>query len=121
MSKEVKPKKSVSKKIRQGDQVVAIAGNYKGQTGKVLKVIGDKVIVQGLNVSKRHVRRSQQNPQGKILELERPIHISNLKVTVEDGKAVKLKVRVNKDGEKELVYNDGDKILKYRSLIKHNI
>lgn len=110
-----------TKKIRVGDLVVAIAGNNKGQTGKVLKIVGDKAIVQGFNIKKKHVRKSQQNPQGKILELEKPVHLSNLQVSDEEGKPLKLKARLNDNTDKELVYRDGKDVKVYRSVKKHNI
>jgi len=107
-----------SKKIRKGDKVVAIAGNYRGQTGTVLSCRGDKVVVQGLNIRKKHVKPTQQNQRGGILELEKPIHISNLKVCVEGDTPVKLKIRTNKEGERQLVYRiDGKEVL-HRSIKK---
>ncbi|CDR33064.1 50S ribosomal protein L24 [Criblamydia sequanensis] len=120
--KKIKAEKAVyaTKKIRKGDKVVAIAGNNKGQQGTVLKVIGDKVIVQGLNLRKRHVKRSQQNTAGGIIEMEKPIHVSNLSPSVNEGEPVKLKVKANDKGEKQLVYKDGDQDKVYRSLKKHN-
>lgn len=68
---------------------------------------------------KKHVKPSEANRQGGIIELESPIHISNLKAYI-DNKAVKLKVRSTKDGERQLVYNDGDQEVLYRSLKKNN-
>ncbi|MEC7839663.1 MAG: 50S ribosomal protein L24 [Chlamydiota bacterium] len=109
-----------SKKIRKGDTVIAIAGNYKGQTGTVLSVDSDKAVVQGLNVRKKHVKKSEQMPNGGIISVEKPLHISNLKVCVDGDKAVKLKVKAGNDGERELYYVDGDKEVTYRSLKKHN-
>lgn len=111
------PKKS--KKIRKGDTVIAIAGNYRGQTGTVLSCAEDRVLVQGLNVRKKHVKATQANPRGGIIELEKPIHVSNLKVCV-DEKPVKLKVKETKAGERNLVYSVGDKQVVYRSLKKTN-
>ncbi len=72
--------------VRKGDQVEVIAGNHKGSTGKVLEVLSTKqrVLVEGVRMIKRHMRKSQDNPQGKIAEREGPIHISNVKV-VERG------------------------------------
>lgn len=107
-----------SKKIRKGDKVVAIAGNYRGQTGTVLSCAGDKVLVQGINIRKKHVKRSQQNQQGGIIELEKPIHVSNLKVCVADEQAVKLKVRTANNGERKLVYKEDGREVLYRSLKK---
>jgi large subunit ribosomal protein L24 len=106
-----------SKKIRKGDLVMAISGNDRGMTGTVLSCSGDKIVVQGLNVRKRHVKRSQVNPKGNIISLEKPIHVSNLKVCVGD-KPVKLKVDAKKSGDRQFVYHDGDKKHVYRSVKK---
>ncbi len=67
-------------KIRKNDNVIVIAGNARGKTGKVLKVYPDKdrIIVEGVNVIKRHTRPSQRNPQGGIVQKEAPIHVSNV-------------------------------------------
>ena len=67
-------------KIRKNDNVMVIAGNDKGKTGKVLKVFrkDNRVIVEGINLRKRHTKPSQNNPQGGILEKESPIHFSNV-------------------------------------------
>jgi large subunit ribosomal protein L24 len=111
-------KPSGSKKIRKGDTVVAIAGNSRGQIGTVQSRKGDQVIVQGLNVRKKHVKRSQEAPKGRIVEIERPIHISNLKVCVEGETAAKLKVRSNEQGHRQFVYNKGDQEVVYRSVKK---
>lgn len=107
-----------SKKIRKGDKVIVIAGNSRGQSGTVLSCAGAKVLVQGINIRKRHVKRTQQNPRGGVIELEKPIHVSNIKVCVDDDKTVKLKVRTAKDGERQLVYkNDGREVI-YRQIKK---
>jgi large subunit ribosomal protein L24 len=67
-------------KIRKNDTVVVISGNAKGKTGKVLKVYPatGRVIVEGVNIVKRHSRPRQKNPQGGILQREAPIHASNV-------------------------------------------
>lgn len=67
-------------KIRKNDNVIVIAGNDKGSTGKVLKVFPkvSKVIVEGINIRKRHTKPSQKSPQGGIIEKEAPIHVSNV-------------------------------------------
>src|ERR1035438_10889078 len=67
-------------KIRKSDNVMVISGNDKGKTGKVLKVFPkvSRVIVEGINLRKRHTKPSQKNPQGGILEKESPIHVSNV-------------------------------------------
>lgn len=67
-------------KIHKNDNVMIIAGNDRGKSGKVLKVFPSisKVIVEGINIRKRHTKPSQKNPQGGILEKEAPIHVSNV-------------------------------------------
>lgn len=72
------------KGIRKGDTVIVIAGNSRGKTGTVLSHSGDKVIVQGLNVRKKHVKATQQNQRGGIVEREMPIHVSNVKFYIAD-------------------------------------
>ena len=71
---------SVKLHIKKGDQVQVIAGDSKGQTGKVLKVEVSKqrAIVEGVNLCKKATKPNAQNPQGGIVEKEAPIHISNL-------------------------------------------
>ena len=66
--------------IRKNDNVVIISGNAKGKTGKVLKVYPEKsrVIVEGVNIMKRHSRPNQRNPQGGIVQREATIHVSNV-------------------------------------------
>jgi len=69
-------------KIKKNDNVIVISGNYKGKTGKVLKVFKseDRVIVEGVNLRKRHSKPTQKNPQGGITEKEAPIHVSNVMI-----------------------------------------
>src|SRR5947208_8573558 len=68
--------------VRKGDNVEVISGNHRGSSGKVLEVIARKqrVLIEGVRMIKKHLRKSQDNPQGKIAEREGPIHISNVKV-----------------------------------------
>ena len=68
--------------VKKGDQVEVISGNFRGSSGKVLEVISKKnrVLVEGVRLIKKHMRKSQDNPQGSIVEREGPIHISNVKV-----------------------------------------
>ncbi len=67
-------------KIRKNDMVVVIAGNDRGKTGKVLKIFptNNRVIIEGINIRKRHTKPSQKNPQGGILEKEASINASNV-------------------------------------------
>jgi len=68
--------------VKRGDTVEVISGNHKGATGKVLQVIAKKqhVLIEGVRMIKKHTRRSQESPQGAIIEREGPVHISNVKV-----------------------------------------
>ena len=68
--------------VRKGDNVEVISGNFRGSSGKVLEVIARKqhVLIEGVRMIKRHLRKSQDNPHGKIAEREGPIHISNVRV-----------------------------------------
>ena len=70
----------MAKNIKKGEEVVVIAGDHKGKKGKILQVLRDKnrVIVEGVNLLKKHERKSQDNPQGSIVEREFPIHYSNV-------------------------------------------
>ena len=67
-------------KIKKNDIVKVITGKYKGQQGRVIKVIKDKnrVVVEGVNNVKKHTRPSQENPQGGVVEKEASIHYSNV-------------------------------------------
>jgi large subunit ribosomal protein L24 len=67
-------------KIHKNDTVMVIAGNSRGKTGKVLKVYPEqeRVIVEGVNIIKRHTRPNQRNPQGGIVQREAAIHVSNV-------------------------------------------
>ena len=67
-------------KIRKNDNVMVIAGNARGKSGKVLKVYPDRerLIIEGVNLIKRHSRPSQKNPQGGIVQREASIHVSNV-------------------------------------------
>ncbi|MCJ7554012.1 MAG: 50S ribosomal protein L24 [Ignavibacteriaceae bacterium] len=69
-------------KIRKNDTVMVISGNDKGKTGKVLKVFPkkSKIIIEGINLRKRHTKASQKNPQGGIIEKEAPINASNVMI-----------------------------------------
>jgi large subunit ribosomal protein L24 len=68
--------------VKKGDQVEVISGNFRGSSGRVLAVLTGKqrVLVEGVRIIKKHLRKSQDNPSGKIAEREGPIHISNVRL-----------------------------------------
>ena len=80
--------------VKKGDHVEVISGNFRGSTGKILQVLPQKnrVLIEGVRLIKKHLRKSQDNPSGKIAEREGPIHISNVKL-VEREKESKKKAK----------------------------
>ena len=68
--------------VKKNDIVKVISGNHRNSTGKVLQVFPDKgqVLVEGIRIIKKHARKSQDQPEGGIIEREGPIHISNVKL-----------------------------------------
>jgi large subunit ribosomal protein L24 len=91
-------------KIKKGDTVVVIAGKDKGKSGNVTTLITnkDRVVVQGVNIVKKHRKATQESP-GKIEEIEASIHISNVShVDPETGKPTRVKYDI-KDGLKKRV------------------
>lgn len=99
--------------VKKGDMVEITAGDHKGATGRVLRVIPDKnrVIVQGHNIVKKHVRPSRKNPQGGRINIEQPIHISNvLPVSPKSSKGSKVRFQVEKDGSKKRLVANGVEI-----------
>lgn len=91
----------MARHVRKGDMVFVRTGKDKGRTAKILRVMPDKdqVIIEGVNVHTRHVRPSQQNPQGGIVEKEMPVHISNVS-PVADGKPTRVRFEKRPDGSK---------------------
>ncbi|MCH2132388.1 MAG: 50S ribosomal protein L24 [Phycisphaerales bacterium] len=74
----------MARHVKKGDTVMVTAGNDSGKVGEVLRVIPDenRVVVQGVNIRTRHMKPTQQNPQGGLLRKEMPIHISNVSPAV---------------------------------------
>ncbi|NGX58889.1 MAG: 50S ribosomal protein L24 [Chlamydiae bacterium] len=102
-----------NKWIRKGDKVVVIAGNEKGQMGNVLTRTDKRIVVEGLNIRKKHVKPKQRMQPG-IVEIEGSMHISNVSLCDEEGKPVKVKVKISKEGEKQLYYVKAGKEVIYR-------
>ncbi len=93
---------SVKLHIKKGDMVSVIAGDSKGQQGKVLKVDAEKqrAIVEGVNLCKKATKPNAKNPQGGIVEQEAPIHVSNLQVLdPKDGKPTRIGRRTAENGK----------------------
>ena len=104
----------MSKWIRKGDRVVVIAGNDKGKVGEILSKSEERVIIQGVNVRKKHMKRTQESKGGRIVEMEMPVHVSNVSICDKEGNRLKLSVRKDKGGKRELVYPKGKEEAVYR-------
>jgi large subunit ribosomal protein L24 len=89
--------------VRKDDRVIVIAGKEKDKIGKVLRVLPDsnRVIVEGLNMVKRHTKPTQQEQQGGIVEKEAPIHASNVALVGKDGKATRVGYKITQVDGKE--------------------
>jgi large subunit ribosomal protein L24 len=89
-------------KIRKGDRVVVLAGKDKGKEGEVVRALpdADKVVVEGVNVAKRHRKPSKAMEQGGIIDIEMPIHVSNVALIDPDGKPTRVGYRIDGDGTK---------------------
>ena len=92
--------------IIKGMTVKVIRGNHKGSEGKVLYVIPKKerIIIEGINLIKKHIRPTQENPKGGVVEKEGTIHISNVMV-VNEGKATRVNYKTLDDGTKVRISN----------------
>ena len=88
-------------KIRKGDNVVVLTGKDKGRTGEVLQVLpkGDRAVVRGVNMVKRHQRQTQTQEAG-IINKEASIHLSNIAIVAKDGKPTRVGFKINDDGKK---------------------
>ena len=86
------------RKLKTGDKVVVITGSNKGSEGKITKILDEKVIVEGVNIVKKHLKPKNNNGNGEIIETEAPIHVSN--VMLVDPKTKKpTKVKIDKDSK----------------------
>ncbi len=90
-------------RIRRNDMVMIITGKDRGKTGKVIRVMPDReaVVVEQCNMVKKHQRPTQKNPNGGIVDIEAPIHVSNvLLLDGKTGKGARVRVKLGEDGAK---------------------
>mgnify|MGYP003499303603 FL=1 len=89
-------------KVKVGDNVRILAGKDKGKEGRIIKTLkkDNKVVVEGINIIKKHVKPNRMNEVGSIVEVEAPIHVSNVKVVEETKKETK-KAKTTKKSEKK--------------------
>ena len=98
--------KAAKHTIVKGDRVRVIRGNFRDMEGTVLRVLRDagRVVVEGVNMRKRHERPSEANPEGGIMTFEAPIHVSNVMlVDPASDKASRIRMRIEADGSKERI------------------
>lgn len=92
-------------KIKVNDKVIVIAGKNRGKTGKVLRTISkhNKVVVEGVNIRTRHIKKNQQRP-GEIIKYEAPFNISNVMIIdPKEGKPTRVGYKVGENGKKERI------------------
>ncbi len=87
-------------KIRKGDRVMVLRGNERGKEGTVLRVDRekDRVVVEGINIRKRHRKPSAVDPEGGILSFEAPLHVSNV-MLLDPGNGAPTRIRLRRDGQ----------------------
>jgi large subunit ribosomal protein L24 len=104
----------MSARIRKGDTVVVISGKDAGKTGKVARVLpeADRVVVEGINLVKRHQRPTPRNPSGGIVEREQPIHASKvMPVDPKTGKGTRVRFKTLENGNKiRIAVKSGEEI-----------
>ncbi len=96
------------RRLKTGDKVVVIAGANKGKEGKIIRVLEDKVIIEGVNIRKKHLKPKNNNGTGEIVEREAPIHASNVMpidpktkkptrvgIEIKDGKKIRIAKKSN--------------------------
>ena len=88
-------------KLKKGDKVVVIAGSNKGKEGTITKVLDEKVIIEGVNLRKKHLKPKNNNGTGQIIEQEAPIHASNVMIIdPKTKKPTKIKKVIDEKGKK---------------------
>ena len=100
-------------RIKKGDSVKVITGNYKGQTGRVLKINfnNNRALVEGINKVKKHTRPSQDNAQGGIVEKEMSINMSNL-MLLDKNKPVKVSFKISDKGKRVRINRKNGSVIK---------
>jgi large subunit ribosomal protein L24 len=100
-------------RVRTGDTVIVISGKDKGKTGKVKRILvdEDRVIVEGINMVKRHTRPTPRNPSGGILEREQAIHACKvMPLDPKTGKGTRVRMKTLENGKKVRIAKSGDEI-----------
>jgi len=99
-------------RIKKDDQVKVISGKDKGKTGRVLRVDRDKgrVLVEGINIVKKAMRKKRQEDRGGIAEIEAPIHLSNVMLVTRGGEQTRVSVRMDGDTKVRVAKKNGETV-----------
>jgi large subunit ribosomal protein L24 len=99
-------------RIRRNDQVTVIAGKDKGKSGRVLRVDREKgrVLVEGINIVKKAMRKKRQEDRGGIMEIEAPIHISNVMLVTRGGERTRVSVKRDGDNRVRVAKKNGEEL-----------
>jgi large subunit ribosomal protein L24 len=99
-------------RIKRDDQVKVIAGKDKGKVGRVLRVDRDRdrVLVEGVNLAKKAMRKKRQEDRGGIMDIEMPIHISNVMLVTKDGQPTRVGVKVEDGTKTRIARKSGEAI-----------
>lgn len=99
-------------RIKKDDQVKVISGKDKGKTGRVLRVDRDKgrVLVEGINIVKKAMRKKRQEDRGGIAEIEAPIHLSNVMLVTRSGEQTRVSVRMDGDTKVRVAKKNGETV-----------
>ena len=101
-------------KIKRNDEVVVIAGKDKGKSGRVIRILTkeQRVVVENINIMKKAVKKTQQNPQGGFIDVELPVHVSNIMLLDKKlNKPARFGVKVLDDGTKVRVSKKSGEVI----------
>lgn len=101
-----------STKLKKDDQVMVIAGKDKGKVGRILRIDAktSRVLVEGVNLVKKAVRKKNQNDRGGIIEVEATIHLSNVQIVDKGGKPTRVTYKTEGDDKVRVAVKSGDKL-----------
>jgi large subunit ribosomal protein L24 len=99
-------------KLRRGDEVVVVTGREKGKRGKILRIDREagRILIEGVNMTKKTLRKSQQNPNGGIAEVEAALHISNVMAVEKGGQRTRLAYKTDGKEKTRVGRRTGDEI-----------
>lgn len=101
-----------STKLKKDDQVMVIAGKDKGKVGRILRIDAktSRVLVEGVNLVKKAMRKKNQNDRGGIIEVEATIHLSNVQIVDKGGKPSRITYKIEGDDKTRVAVKSGDKL-----------